>query len=330
MASGSKKAVAAAIAGNGFVAVSKIVAFFMTGSGSMLSEGIHSIADTMNQVLLMIGIVRSTKDPDQKFGYGYGAERYIWALISAVGIFFLGCGVTLYHGFSSLSHPHQMESPEIAIGVLMLAGVIEGGVLWIAYKAVKEAAQGKPFFAYCQHEADPSVVAVLLEDAAACVGVVIAMICIGLSQVTGNPVWDSVGSICIGLLLGVLAIWLVRRNHVLLAGPSIPLEERLLIRKVLEDSPIIDEITDFRTRQLGTEEYRVKANVVFGGDVMSKALDPHLKAVWDQIDTYEQFRDFAHNYADKVTDLLGDKIDELERQITAACPKAKHIDIEAD
>jgi zinc transporter 9 len=173
-------------------------------------------------------------------------------------------------------------------------------------------------------------VAVLLEDSAACLGIVIAMTCIGLSHFTGNPAWDAVGSICIGLLLGVLAIWLINRNHSLLAGPSIPTDARLRIRKVLEDSPIIEEITDFKTRQLGTEEYRVKANVVFQGDIMSEALEPHLRAEWERINSYEEFREFAHTYADKITDLLGDHIDELERQIVAECPKVKHIDIEAD
>ena len=330
MASGSKKAVAAAIAGNGFVAVTKLGAFFVTGSGAMLSEAIHSIADTMNQVLLMIGIVRSTKDPDLDYRYGYTAERYIWALISAVGIFFLGCGVTIYHGISSLLHPHHVEAPGIAIGVLLLAGVIEGSVLWIAYKSIKDAAGEMEFWRYARNYADPSVVAVLLEDAAACLGVVIAMVSIWLSHVTGNPAWDAIGSIAIGLLLGALAIWLVRRNHQLLAGPSIPKDERILIRKVLEDSPIIEKITDFKTRVLGTEDYRVKANVVFDGDVMSETLDPHLKVAWEAIDTFEEFRDFAHSYAHQITDLLGDRIDELEREITAACPKVKHIDIEAD
>jgi zinc transporter 9 len=330
MASGSKKAVAAAIGGNGFVAVSKFIAFVMTGSGAMLSEAIHSFADTMNQVLLMIGIVRSTKAPDPDYRYGYTAERYIWALISAVGIFFLGCGVTIYHGVHSLLHPHAMESPGLALGVLTLAGVIEGGVLWVAYKAIKTDAGEMPFMEYARNYADPSAVAVLLEDAAACLGVVIAMITIGLSQLTGNPAWDSIGSILIGLLLGALAIWLIKRNHQLLAGPSVPQKERAAIRKVLEESDIIEEIVDFRTRMLGTEDYVVKANVVFEGDLISAALEPGLKAAWDGIETYEQFREFAHGHADQVTHLLGDKIDELERQIVAACSKVKHIDIEAD
>jgi zinc transporter 9 len=330
MASGSKKAVGAAIAGNGFVAVAKLGAFLFTGSGAMLSEAIHSIADTMNQVLLMIGIVRSSKDPDPDYRYGYTAERYIWALISAVGIFFLGCGVTIYHGISSLLHPHPVEAPGIAIGVLLFAGAVEGSVLWIAYKSIKDAAGDMEFGRYVRYYADPSAVAVLLEDSAACVGVVIAMVSIELSHLTGDPTWDALGSIAIGLLLGALAIWLVHRNHQLLAGPSIPEEERTLIRKVLEDSPIIEEITDFKTRVLGTEDYHVKANVVFEGNVMSEALDPHLKEVWGEIQTFDEFRDFAHNYADKVTDLLGDRIDELEQEITAACSKVKHIDIEAD
>ena len=330
MASGSKKAVAAAIGGNSFVAVSKFVAFLVTGSGAMLSEAIHSFADTMNQVLLLVGIVRSAKAPDPDYRYGYTAERYIWALISAVGIFFLGCGVTVDHGVHSLMHPQAMEAPGVALGVLTLAGIIEGGVLWVAYKAIKHDAGDMPFIEYARDYADPSGVAVLLEDAAACLGVVIAMVTIGLAQLTGNPAWDAIGSILIGLLLGALAIWLIKRNHQLLVGPAIPPDERARIREVLEESDIIEEIVDFRTRMLGTEDYVVKANVVFEGDVISSALEPELRAAWDAIESYEQFREFAHGHADRVTQALGHRIDELEKKIIAACGKVKHIDIEAD
>ncbi len=330
MATGSKTAVGAAIAGNSLVAASKIVAFFVTGSGAMLSEGIHSVADTLNQVLLMIGIVRSDRDPDPKFRYGYAAERYVWALISAVGIFFLGCGVTLYHGVQSLLHPHPLESIGVAVGVLALSFVIEAFVLFIAYRGLRRAAGGRPFVRYVLDEADPSAVAVLFEDSAACLGVVIAFVCIMLAHVTGDPRWDALGSISIGLLLGVLAIWLIARNHQLLVGPGIPEHELAQIRTILTESPIIEEVVDLRTRVLGTEEYRVKADVVFDGAVMSRKLDPILRGAWDRLDTFEQFRAFAHSYADQVTDLLGDEIDELERQICAAVPKAKFLDIEAD
>ncbi len=330
MASGSKLAVGAAIGGNAIVCVSKFTAFFITGSGAMLSEGIHSFADTLNQILLMVGIVRSDRKPDDKYRYGYMAERYVWALISAVGIFFLGCGVTVYHGVHSFLHPQAIESASTAIGVLLFALAVEGVVLAIAYKALRKAAGDKPFLPYLRTEADPSAVAVLLEDSAACLGVIIAMACIGLAIVTGDPRWDAVGSITIGLLLGAMAIWLVIRNQQLLLGPAIPDVERDAIRAILQNSPIIEEVVDFRTRMLGTEQYRIKANVVFDGNVLSTALDGRLQAAWDKLETYEQFRDFCHRYADQVTDLLGDRIDALEAEIIAAVPKVKHIDIEAD
>lgn len=330
MAGGSKLAVGAAIAGNSLVAVSKFAAFFLTGSGAMLSEGIHSFADTLNQVLLMIGIVRSDRQADGKFRYGYHAERYVWALISAVGIFFLGCGVTLYHGIDAFFHPHAVESPEIAVGVLIFALIVEGIVLWVAFKALWKAAEGRPFWKYINTEADPSAVAVFFEDGAACLGVVIALAAIGLSHATGDARWDAVGSIVIGLLLGALAIWLIARNQMLLVGPSIPDADRDAIRKILEDSPIVEEVIDLRTRVLSTEHYRVKINAVFDGAVMSHKLDPALRQAYDEVKDFEGFKDFAHSYADMVSDLLGDEIDELERQIKAVVPKAEYIDIEAD
>ena len=142
MADSSKTSVLAAIAGNSFIFVAKSVGFAVTGSAAMLSEAIHTFADLLNQVLLFIGITRSEREADTEFPIGYGRERYIWALISAVGIFFLGCGVTLYHGVTGLMHPHAMESPEWAIGVLSISFILESIVFYIAYKALKEEAAG--------------------------------------------------------------------------------------------------------------------------------------------------------------------------------------------
>ena len=209
MAKGSKLAVGAAIAGNSVVMVGKFVAFWFTGSAAMLSEALHSVADVLNQILLMVGIVRSSAPPDRFFPFGYGAERYVWALMSAVGIFFLGCGVTIYHGINSLLHPHPLESLGWAVGALLIALVIEGYVLWVAIKAVRGQAQGKPFFRYLRQEADLSAVAVILEDTAACFGVLLALGGILLTRYTGQPYWDAVASIAIGLLLGAVAIWLL-------------------------------------------------------------------------------------------------------------------------
>ncbi|MEN8165409.1 MAG: cation diffusion facilitator family transporter, partial [Acidobacteriota bacterium] len=213
MAHGSFRAVMAAIVGNSTVTVAKMVAFFITGSAAMLSEALHSMADTLNQILLMIGIRRSSRAADPRFPFGYGAERAVWALMSAVGIFFLGCGVTVYHGIQSLLHPHELEGLGWAVGVLVVSFVIEFAVLVLAVRTVRHDAKGKPFFAYLRHEADPTAVAVVLEDSAACLGVVIALVGIFASHWTGNSLWDAVASILIGLLLGMIATWLVARTR---------------------------------------------------------------------------------------------------------------------
>ena len=136
MADSTKTSVVAAIAGNSVILVAKSVGFFVTGSAAMLSEAIHTFADVLNQILLFVGIKRSEREADEHYPAGYGRERYVWALISAVGIFFLGCGVTLYHGVTGLMHPHAMESPEWAIGVLSISFILESIVFYIAYKAL--------------------------------------------------------------------------------------------------------------------------------------------------------------------------------------------------
>ena len=167
MASESKKSIIAAIVGNSTVMVAKIIGFAVTGSSAMLAESIHSFADVMNQTLLLIGVQQSHKKADSTHATGYGKERFIWSLISAVGIFFLGCGVTIYHGVSHLLHPTDPVAVNMwSIGILLFSLAVEGYVLFIAWKALQKMAQGAPFWQYLRKEADPSAVAVLMEDAA--------------------------------------------------------------------------------------------------------------------------------------------------------------------
>ncbi|MCA9014249.1 MAG: cation transporter, partial [Planctomycetaceae bacterium] len=166
--SNSRFAVVAALTGNAVITTAKGATFLITGSGAMLSETIHSIADFLNQLLLLIGLVRADQAPDQRFEYGYAGERYVWALISAVGIFFLGCGVTIYHGVQSLFHPPALDMGEMkwAIGALLFALVIDGIVFILALKGEwkNAASHGHPFHHYLRNEADPAAVAVILED----------------------------------------------------------------------------------------------------------------------------------------------------------------------
>lgn len=325
----SKTAVVAAIGGNSIVMVAKFIGFAVTGSGAMLSEAIHTLADLMNQILLFIGIVRSEKDADATYHYGYGRERYVWALMSAVGIFFLGCGVTVYHGVDALLHPHEVEGLGWAIGVLLFALVVEGIVLWVAFKGLWSARGDKPFFEYLRVEADPSAVAVLLEDAAACLGVLIALATIGLTKLTGQVWWDAVGSILIGLLLGAVAIWLIARNKELLVGRAMPGEARSKVREVLRRHGTVADIVEMKSRVIDTETYDVLLAVDFRGERFADRLEDDLKAAWP-IEDYPAFKAWAGAYAEQVITHLGDEIDAIEAEIREAVPQVKHIDIEPD
>ena len=330
MAQGSKVAVGAAIAGNSAVMTAKFVAFLITGSAAMLSETLHSLADTLNQVLLMVGIVRSSRDADRRFPFGYGAERAVWALMSAVGIFFLGAGVTVYHGINSLLHPHHIEELGWAFGVLGVSFVIEGYILFVAIKNVRMEADGKPFMRYLRTEADPTGVAVIMEDTAACVGILIAGAGILLAKVTGVAAWDAIASITIGVLLGAVAIWLIARNKDLLVGPAIPKDARKHIEAILERNPAVEKIVRLRTRVLDPHTYRVAADLEFEGEVLAKKLEPSLEKAWEEIETYEDFRKFAAQFADDVVEQLGDEVDAIEKQIRDMYPQARYLDIETE
>jgi zinc transporter 9 len=330
MAAGSKRAVAAAIAGNGTLTIAKLVAFLLTGSAAMMSESMHSLADTMNQVLLMIGIRRSTRAANPAFPFGYGAERAVWALMSAVGIFFLGCGVTLYHGVHTLLHPKPLGDLRVALIVLVFSLIVEGIVLVIAVQTVLQNSKGRPFFRYLWREADPTTTAVVLEDAAACLGVIFAMIGIALTTLTGNAMWDAVASIAVALLLGAIALWLVARSRYLLVGPAVPVEVRKRIREIVASSPVVEQIALLRTRVLDTESFRVAADIDFDGEALAGMLEDDLRAAYPNISDYDEFRAFAVRYAERIIERLGDEVDTIEAAIQSEFPKARYLDIEAE
>ncbi len=330
MAHGSKRAVTAAIVGNTLVMIAKFVAFLFTGSAAMLSETLHSLADTTNQVLLLVGIERSKRAADHKHPFGYGAERHVWALMSAVGIFFLGAGVTVYHGVNSLLHPHELKELTWAIGVLIFSLLLESYVLWVAVKAMHEEAAGKPFLAFLRHEADPSGTAVVLEDSAACLGILIALGGIVATYLTGQPMWDAIASISIGALLAAIAVWLIARNHDLLIGPAVPKEDQEKIRAILAENPVVERIVQLRTRMMDTYTYRVAVDVEFDGESIAAKLEDEIKEAYGEIEDYEDFRRFCAKYADQIVEQLGDEVDAIENAIKRDVPRARYLDIETD
>lgn len=333
MAGGSKAAVYAAIGGNTLVMISKFAAFAVTGSAAMLSEGIHSVADVGNQALLALGIHKSAQGPSPEHPYGMQRDRFIWALISAVGIFFLGCGVTVYHGVQTLLHPHPLEgSVGLLLGVLALSLLIEGSTLLVAYRAVRRQAGTMSTVDYVRSAQDPMATAVLMEDSAAVTGVLIAAASIGLTVITGQAFWDGVGSILIGLMLGVAAIVLVRRNRELLLGETPDREVVQRIEALLAADPAVAAISDVKAVIVGAEAIRFKAEVDFDGRAISARhlVDEDLDALYARAATPEGLREVLIDYGETLVQELGKTIDELEDKVQQAVPNARYVDLETD
>lgn len=334
MAGGSSLAVYSAILGNSVVMVAKTIAFVFTGSSAMLSEAIHSFADVSNQCLLALGIQRSKKHADKLHPYGYVRERYIWALISAVGIFFLGCGVTIYHGITSLIHPHQVESFSLAFYILLFAFVVEGLTLFVAIKAVNQESKllKLSFFSYLRHGTDPTGVAVILEDGAAVLGVLIAAGGLWLSYVTGDSSWDAYATITIGLLLGTVAIFLTYRTRGLLIGQSIPHVSRQKIMNILRSDPVVAQIFDVKTAIMGVEDLRFKAEIMFDGEAIAERYlsnEGHSMSDTD-LKSRESRRKFLVTYGSHLIESLGEEINRIEEKLKKEVPQLKHIDLEVN
>jgi solute carrier family 30 (zinc transporter), member 9 len=321
----SIKAVVTALAANAFVTVIKLVAFVLSGSGAMLSEAIHSAADTGNQLLLFFGLRRGSRQPDDRFHYGYGGERFVFGILSAAGIFFIGCGVTVYHGMSALLNPHMPELSVVTFTVLGAAFVIEGGVLVFAVGTLARQRGDLSFFRYVRERADPATVAILLEDGAAVLGLVMAGGGIIATQLTGNPAWDAVGSIVVGVILGVVALYLVFENRELLLGRAVPEGIEHRFTEILQSRPSIREVRDVKTRQLTPEVFKFKAEIVLDED--------HLASVLGRAIPRGPLVDGGpaqtmRRVATAAVHAIAAEIQAIERAVRAEIPQANHIDLE--
>ncbi|MFA6389516.1 MAG: cation diffusion facilitator family transporter [Patescibacteria group bacterium] len=320
----------AALAGNSFVAIIKFFAAFATGSSVLFSEAIHSLADTGNQALLAIGLKRSKKLPDEDYIYGYGRERFFWSLISACGIFFLGAGVTTYHGINSLITKEGFHYQPLIILVLAVSFIVESITLLIAVREIK-AKHGAMGIREILNAGDPVTLSVLLEDCVAVLGVAVAFLSIILSKATGQYYYDGIGSIIIGILLGLVAITLITKNRNFLIGRSIPEELREKIAKLLEADPAIEKVLDFKSTVLDIGVYRIKCEIEFNGNVLINEIykKGELKEEYIKVkDDFEEFKKFSVEFADRVPRLVGRKIDEIEKKIKSKAPEVKYIDIE--
>jgi cation diffusion facilitator family transporter len=295
---GSKKAIVAAFAANLGIAISKLVAWFFTGAASMLAESIHSFADTGNQGLLLLGGRRARRAPDAEHPFGYGAARYFWAFIVALVLFSLGGLFAIYEGIDKLRHPHDLESPAWAIGVLGFAIVLESFSLRTAVRESKPQLRGRTYWTFIRRTKNPELPVVLLEDIGALCGLVFALSGVVIAHVTENARWDAAGSLAIGILLVVIAVILAIEMSSLLIGESAEPHDIAAIEAQIVGAPTVRRVIHLRTMQQGPDEITVATKVEFDA-----ALD--LAA-------------------------LARAIDDVESRIRTAVPTARLIFIEPD
>lgn len=264
MASGSTKAIMAALFANLGIAIAKFVGYVVTGSSSMLAETIHSVADTTNQGLLLLGGYKSRKEATPEHPFGYGRERYFWAFVVSLVLFTLGGVFAIFEGFSKLGeHGHVIENVGWAIGILMLGLVLEGYSFRTAVKESSTLKGESGWWHFIRHSRNPELPVVLLEDFGALIGLVLALIGIGLATITGDARWDAYGTIAIGVLLVAIALVLVVEMKSLLIGESAREPMRRSIVDAIEGTDHVERVLHMRTQHLGPEELLVAAKVEF-------------------------------------------------------------------
>ena len=290
MASGSKKVIYAALAGNALISATKFVAAFLTGSSAMLSEGIHSIVDTGNQVLLLYGLRRAEKPADERFPFGHGKEVYFWSFIVAILIFAMGAGISIYEGIKHLLDPHPVENPTINYIVLAFAMLFEGAAWFFAWREFRKLKGSHGYIRAVQRGKDPSLFVVLFEDTAAMLGLVVAFLGIFLGQMTGIAYFDGAASIVIGVILGCTAVWLAYETHGLLIGEGANPEDVEKIREIVGRYDSIRHINEVATMHMGPEYILVNLSVDFASEASSddvesvvRQLDQELKATLPRV-----------------------------------------------
>jgi cation diffusion facilitator family transporter len=267
MAEGSKKAILAAFFANLGIAVAKLIGFLLTGAASMLAESIHSLADTGNQGLLLLGAKRAKRPPDERHPFGHSAERYFWAFVVALVLFSLGSLFAIYEGIGKLLHPHSLDSPVIAVGILGLAILLEGFSLrTAAVEASHDKHKDESYWAFIRRTKTPELPVVLLEDVGALCGLVLALAGVGLAEVTGNPRWDATGSIAIGVLLGVIAVILAVEMKSLLIGEAADPTVVERLKAAMLEGDEVSSLIHLRTLQLGPDDVLVAAKVDLAGE----------------------------------------------------------------
>ena len=278
-ASSSKKVIFAALVGNALITITKFIAAGLTNSSAMLSEGIHSLVDTGNQVLLLHGMRQAQKPADPKFPFGHGKEIYFWAFAVAILIFAVGAGISIYEGIHHILNPVPMKDPHVNYIVLGLSMLFEGAAWYFAFREFGNSKGKWGYIEAVKRGKDPTMFVVLFEDSAAMLGLTFAMAGVALSQITGNPVYDGIASVMIGMVLGGTAIWLAYETKSLLIGESANSEVLDEIRRIINAEPSINRVNEILTMHMGPEFILANISVDFQDDIPAGTIEKTIAAI---------------------------------------------------
>jgi cation diffusion facilitator family transporter len=271
MATGSShKTIFAAIAANLAIAITKFIAASMTGSSAMLSEGIHSVVDTANELVLLYGIHRSQRPADENHPFGHGQELYFWTLIVAILIFAIGGGMSIYEGITHLTNPHPLEDPTWNYAVLVFAMMFEGASWTVALKEFLPSVGTQNFWQAIRTSKDPTIFTVLFEDSAALLGLLIAFLGVLLGHLLKNPYLDGLASIAIGVVLAVVAILLARESRGLLVGEGVDATTVNALRSLVLAEPDVDQVLRLLTLYFGPHDILLNIEIQFSQSLSAK------------------------------------------------------------
>ncbi|MFD5001199.1 cation diffusion facilitator family transporter [Streptomyces buecherae] len=265
-ASGGTKAIVAALGANLAIAVAKFVAFAFSGSSSMLAEGVHSLADSGNQGLLLLGGKKAKREATPQHPFGYGRERYIYGFLVSIVLFTIGGVFALYEGYEKIKHPHEIEHWYWPVGVLVFAIIAETFSFRTAIKESNQVRGALSWSQFIRRAKAPELPVVLLEDLGALVGLVLALAGVSLALATGDGVWDGIGTLCIGILLVLIAIVLAAETKSLLLGEAADTDQVEAIQSAVVDGETVTRLIHMRTLHLGPEELLVAAKIAVRHD----------------------------------------------------------------
>ena len=269
----SKKVIYAALAGNSLIAVTKFAASVYTGSSAMLSEAIHSVVDSGNQLLLLYGLKRSARVADETHPFGYGRELYFWAFVVAILIFAVGAGISLYEGILKLQNPHPVSDPFINYLVLSFAMIFEAFALRVALREFNKMRGSAKLLTAVRHSKDPAVFTVLFEDTAAMLGLIIALVSLLIAEHFGLPWMDGAASVAIGVLLACTAMFLAFETKALLIGEAASEELRLGVEEIVGSASSVRAINELRTMHMGPEDVLLALSLDFHDDLSSGSVE---------------------------------------------------------